>query len=106
MTRELHLKGVSLKVFLGVLPEEERFSRAVQCDLTHTGPRGTLVDYTEVCACLETLNRQRFDYIEELAERVLSLLSSRWPGLWRVTVRKSFPPVHPGMESAEVTVEG
>lgn len=78
-------------------------------DLAFSGRRGgagPAVDYALLCQALEELSGERFDYIEEVADRAFSLLSSRWPGRWKVTVRKPFPPVSTVLESAEYTIEG
>ena len=106
MTGTLELRGVSLTVFLGVLPCEKLFARRVGLDVSFTGstPSVPLIDYGEVCSSLAPLSGESFDFIEQVAERVFSILKTRWPGDWIVTVRKHFPPVNPTLECAEYTI--
>lgn len=108
MTGTLVLKGISIQVILGVLPKEKLFPRRVTLDLefsgTHSSPPA--VDYSEVCSLVSAVSHQGFDYIEELAGRVFQLLGARWPGEWKVTVKKPFPPVDSITESADYTIEG
>jgi len=102
----LELRDVSLNVFLGVLPCEKLFPRRVGVDVSHSGnvcPM-SVVDYREVCSLLDSVSGESFDFIEQLAERLLRALKTRWPGEWRVTVRKPFPPVNPALECAVYTI--
>lgn len=106
MTGTLELRGVSLTVFLGVLPCEKLFDRRVGLDVSFTGNASPvpLIDYGEICSSLAPVSGESFDFIEQVAERVFSILNARWPGDWRVTVRKHFPPVNPTVECAEYTI--
>jgi len=102
----LELRDVSLSVFLGVLPCEKLFPRRVGIDVSCTGyvyPT-SIVDYREVCSMLDSVSGESFDFIEQLADRVFRVLKTRWPGEWRVTVRKPFPPVNPALECAVYTI--
>lgn len=106
MTGTLVLRGVSLTVFLGALPCEKLFPRRVGLDVSYTGSAfpEPVIDYGEVCSSLAPLSGERFDFVEQVADRVFSLLKTRWPGDWSVTVKKPFPPVNPTMECAEYTI--
>ncbi len=108
MKGTLFLRGISLPVVLGALPEEKLFPRTVTLDLSFAGTATAVpaADYSEVCSCIAVLAGSRFEYLEQLAESVVKMLGQRWPGAWRVTVKKPFPPVCLSMESAEYTVEG
>lgn len=106
MTGTLGLRGVSLTVFLGALPGEKLFPRRVSLDVSFTGSASSIpvIDYGDVCSSLAPLSGESFDFVEQVAERVFSILKARWPGDWRVTVRKHFPPVNPTLECAEYTI--
>lgn len=106
MTGTLDLHGVSMTVFLGALPFEKLFPRRVGLDVSCTRDAGPnpQVDYSEVCSLLATISGESFDFIEELADRVHGVLKNRWPGEWRVTVRKPFPPVDTTLDRAEYTI--
>lgn len=106
MTGTLKLRGLSLAVFLGALPSEKLFPRRVVLDVSFTGNDHPVrfVDYSEICSLIASISEESFDYIEQLAERVHSLLSDRWPGKWRVSARKPFPPVDQALECAEYTI--
>lgn len=106
MTGTLELRGVSLTVFLGALPCEKLFPRRVGLDVSFTGNASSLpvIDYGEVCCSLAPLSGESFDFIEQVADRVFSVLKARWPGDWSVSVKKPFPPVNPTLECAEYTI--
>ncbi|MFO7627458.1 MAG: dihydroneopterin aldolase [Candidatus Fermentibacteraceae bacterium] len=106
MTGTLELRGVILTVFLGALPFEKLFPRRLGVDVSYTGNAYpmSLIDYAEVCSSLAPISGESFDFIEQVADRVFRVLKNRWPGDWRVTVRKPFPPVNPTLESAEYTI--
>lgn len=108
MTGSLCLKGVALPVAIGVLPEEKLFQRVVLLDVRFAGPASPepLLDYGEACSCVASFAGNRFDYIEQLAHAVHAALRLRWPGEWRVTVRKPHPPASLQAECAEYTIAG
>jgi len=109
MTGTLELEGVILRVGLGALGSEKLSSRDLPLDITWTGTvtEGPGVDYAAVCQALAALQERDYDYIEEVAEEVLSLLEREYPeGIWKVRVRKPFPPACLRIGSASFTIEG
>ncbi len=108
MRGRLAVRGISLRVFMGVLPEEKLFPRTMMLDAVLEGePRASaMVDYSWVCSRIASLAGERFGLIEELAHRVRDILSEGCPGKWAVTVTKPFPPTDPPAARAEYTIEG
>jgi dihydroneopterin aldolase len=106
----LEVKGIALNLKLGALAFERLEKRTVPVDLNWTGPLFSAgepaVDYSLVCSCLKTTLKDEYLYIEELAADILGILKERWPGSWKVTVRKPQPPVDPPVSEASVTVGG
>jgi dihydroneopterin aldolase len=104
----LELEGLVLRLVLGALPEEKLSLRDVPLDISWTGEvaGGPAVDYAAVCEKLAVLQNRDYDYIEDVASDVLSLLSAEYPGgHWRVRVRKPFPPAALRIETASFSVE-
>ncbi len=106
LTGTLEMRGIGLRLRLGVHPFERIEPRSVPVDLVYRGPLFPLVDYSLVCSLLGDSLGEQYLHIEELASDVLSLVKSKWPGSWRVTVHKVQPPVEPPMAEASVTIEG
>lgn len=110
LTGMLELKGIALNLKLGALGFEKIEKRTVPVDLSWTGPlfsdEEPAVDYSLVCSYLKAVLKDEYLYIEVLAADILRLLKERWPGSWKVTVRKPQPPVDPPVSEASVTVEG
>ncbi len=109
MRGTLELGGVILRLKLGKLPVEKISPRDVPVDISWTGSTSRMpgIDYSEVCQCLAVLQEREYDFIEELATGILDLLRRRYPsGIWKVKVRKPFPPAALKMEMASFTVEG
>lgn len=108
MRGRLAVRGIPLRVFLGIMPEERIFPRTVILDAVLEGEHREepMADYAWVCSRVASLSEERFGLIEELAHRVHEMLSSGCPGKWTVTVAKPFPPVTPPAARAEYTVEG
>ena len=106
----LTLEGVSLTLRLGVLPAERIEARVVPVDIQWSGELFAggkpAVDYSEVCSALKTGIKTEYQFIEELAADILSVLTAGWQGRWKVTVHKAFPPVAPSMDAASVSVSG
>lgn len=110
LTGRLELKGVSLRLKLGLHDFERIHTRTVPVDITRTGELFAdgkpFLDYSLLVDTLESRLRDEYLYIEELAADVLQLLKERWDGTWRVTVRKPEPHLSLRTEEASVTVEG
>ena len=108
-TGTLELQGVVLRVRLGVLETEKLSARDLPLDISWTGTlrEGPGVDYAAVCEKLAVLQDRDYDYLEEVAEEVLSLLEREFPeGLWKVRAVKPFPPACLKIGSASFTLEG
>lgn len=105
----LTLRGIEIRVVLGVLPEERISGRLAILDIEWSGliepGRPPAVDYAAACSALAVLEGRAFEYIEELAFAALGLLEERFPpGRWKVTVHKDCPPTDPGSARASVTI--
>lgn len=109
MKGRLVLNNIILRLKLGVEKQEKISSRDVPVDAVWTGEvaSGPSIDYSDVCNVLAGFNDREYDYIEDLASDILSLLRGKYTeGHWTVTVTKPFPPVSLKLESASFTVEG
>lgn len=106
LTGTLEMRGIGLRLRLGVHAFERIEPRRIPVDLTYRGPLFPLVDYSAVCSHIGNSLEDEYLHIEELARDILTLVKSKWPGNWTVTVRKVQPPVEPPMAEASVTIEG
>lgn len=109
MKGRLVLKNIILRLRLGVGIHEKVSSRDVPITAVWTGDvaGGPSIDYADVCEVLKEFNEMEYDYIEDLASDILSLLQREYPdGHWVVTITKPFPLVSLKLESASFTVEG
>ncbi len=104
----LILKGIVVRLKIGVFPFEKITPRNIPVDLEWSAGEmsESKPDYTDVTALLAEYAGQEYSYIEELAEDILNRLLDKFPGAWSVKVTKPFPPVRPIMESASYTVKG
>jgi dihydroneopterin aldolase len=109
MRGTLELEGLVLRLKLGALPSEKLSSRDLPIDISWTGEVTGVpsIDYAGICEKLAVLQEKDYDYIEDVASDVLSLLSREYPrGRWKVRVRKPFPPACLRVETASFTIEG
>ncbi|MCK5786861.1 MAG: dihydroneopterin aldolase [Candidatus Sabulitectum sp.] len=108
LTGSLFLQGISLTLRLGALPSEQIQPRKVKLDLKWTGDILSsgcpVVDYSQVSTALKNKLSPTYEYIEELAADVQTLLINDWPGRWIVSVHKDHPPTDLPMERATVTI--
>jgi dihydroneopterin aldolase len=105
----LTLRGIELRVVLGVLPVERISGRVAILDMEWSGtiePGGPpAVDYAAACSTLALLEGRAFEFIEDLAFAALGLLEERFPtGRWKVTVHKDRPQTDPVSARASVTI--
>jgi len=108
-TATLEIRGLVLRLGLGILDEERLCERDVPVDLAWSGPHrgGAPFDYSEVVRAASSLQGSGFDLVEDVAGALLDLLRTRFPsGSWKVTVRKPWPPVEPRAECVSFTLEG
>ncbi|NOQ21982.1 MAG: hypothetical protein GQ565_04940 [Candidatus Aegiribacteria sp.] len=108
MKGKLVLKNIILRLKLGAANHEKISSRDVPVTAAWTGEvaGGLSIDYSDVCNALAGFEDREYDYIEDLASDILSILRRKYPdGRWVVTVTKPFPPVSLKLESASFTIE-
>ncbi len=109
MKGRLLLKDIILRLKLGIANHEKISSRDVPITVVWTGEvaSGPSVDYSDICDALAGFDESEYDYIEDLASDILSMLRREYPdGHWAVTVTKPFPSVSLKLESASFTVGG
>jgi len=109
MKGRLVLKNIIIRLKLGSEMHEKISSRDVPVTAVWTGEvaSGPTIDYSDVCDSLAGFKDREYDYIEDLASDILSLLRREYPdGHWAVTITKPFPPVSLKLEFVSFTVEG
>lgn len=105
----LELRGLVLRVTLGVLPEEKLSPRDVPVDLSWTSEHkgGAPFDYRDVAGTASRFVGGEYDLLEDLAESLLEALSADFPaGTWTVSVRKPWPSLELPLECVSFTLEG
>jgi len=108
-TATLEIRGLVLRLRLGVLGEERLCERDVPVDLAWTGVHrgGAPFDYADVVRVAAGCCGAGFDLVEDLACALFDALVEEFPGgSWRVSVRKPWPPVEPRAECVSFTLEG
>lgn len=109
MKGQLVLKNVIIRLKMGKEAFEKVSSRDIPVDVVWTGEiEGNLsIDYTEICSVLARFEETDYNYIEELASDIITVLQEEFPvGYWKVTVNKPFPPVSLRMDFTSFTMEG
>jgi dihydroneopterin aldolase len=113
---EIHIDGLEVYGYHGVLPEERSLGQKFHLDLRLTMAEcpgaasdrvEQTVDYTEVIdSVTEVVGCQSFNLLEKLADAVAESVLARFPvdGVW-VRVTKPNPPIPCTLEGVGVSME-